>query len=221
MRLYNIIKNNYDLTKSELDDFMNRHEVLVNQTKASLITNVLENDILTVDGVKVNFKVDYKYYEFYKPRGIVSSNNLNVDSNIKSYINLPFRVFPIGRLDKDSEGLLILTNDQAVCNKFLSLDNHIEKEYVVTLDKAYDDTFLYKMSKGVPVLGKITKECTLNRIDEKTFSIILKEGMNRQIRRMCKYFSYNVVRLKRIRFGKLNLDVEVGEIKEINLNMIE
>lgn len=221
MRLYNILKNNYDLTKSELDDFMNRHEVLVNQTKASLITNVLENDILTVDGVKINTKLEYKYFEFYKPRGIVSSNNLNVDSNIKSYINLPFRVFPIGRLDKDSEGLLILTNDQAVCNKFLSLDNHIEKEYVVTLDKAYDDTFLYKMSKGVPVLGKITKECTLNRIDEKTFSIILKEGMNRQIRRMCKYFSYNVVRLKRVRFGKLILDVEVGEIKEINLNMIE
>ena len=221
MRLYNILKNNYDLTKSELDDFMNRHEVLVNQKKATLITNVLENDILTVDGVKVNFKVDYKYYEFYKPRGIVSSNNLNVDSNIKSYINLPFRVFPIGRLDKDSEGLLILTNNQAVCNKFLSLDNHIEKEYVVTLDKSYDDTFLYKMSKGVPVLGKITKECTLNRIDEKTFSIILKEGMNRQIRRMCKYFSYNVVRLKRVRFGKLKLDVEVGKIKEINLNMIE
>ena len=221
MRLYNILKNNYDLTKSELDDFMNRHEVLVNQKKATLITNVLENDILTVDGVKVNFKVDYKYYEFYKPRGIVSSNNLNVDSNIKSYINLPFRVFPIGRLDKDSEGLLILTNNQAVCNKFLSLDNHIEKEYVVTLDKSYDDTFLYKMSKGVPVLGKITKECTLNRIDEKTFSIILKEGMNRQIRRMCKYFSYNVVMLKRVRFGKLKLDVEVGEIKEINLNMIE
>jgi 23S rRNA pseudouridine2604 synthase len=200
---------------------MDSHEVLVNQTEASLITNVLENDILTIDGVKVNFKVDYKYYEFYKPRGIVSSNNLNVDSNIKSYINLPFRVFPIGRLDKDSEGLLILTNDQAVCNKFLSLDNHIEKEYVVTLDKSYDDTFLYKMSKGVPVLGKITKECTLNRIDEKTFSIILKEGMNRQIRRMCKYFSYNVVRLKRVRFGKLKLDVEVGKIKEINLNMIE
>jgi 23S rRNA pseudouridine2604 synthase len=221
MRLYNILKNNYDLTKSELDDFMDSHAVLVNQTEASLITNVLENDILTIDGVKVNFKVDYKYYEFYKPRGIVSSNNLNVDSNIKSYINLPFRVFPIGRLDKDSEGLLILTNDQAVCNKFLSLDNHIEKEYVVTLDKSYDDTFLYKMSKGVPVLGKITKECTLNRIDEKTFSIILKEGMNRQIRRMCKYFSYNVVRLKRVRFGKLKLDVEVGKIKEINLNMIE
>jgi 23S rRNA pseudouridine2604 synthase len=221
MRLYNILKNNYDLTKSELDDFMDTHEVLVNQIEASLITNVLENDILTIDGVKINTKLEYKYFEFYKPRGVVCSNNLNVDSNIKSYINLPFRVFPIGRLDKDSEGLLILTNDQAVCNKFLSLDNHIEKEYVVTLDKSYDDTFLYKMSKGVPVLGKITKECTLNRIDEKTFSIILKEGMNRQIRRMCKYFSYNVVRLKRVRFGKLKLDVEVGKIKEINLNMIE
>jgi 23S rRNA pseudouridine2604 synthase len=200
---------------------MDSHEVLVNQTEASLITNVLENDILTIDGVKINTKLEYKYFEFYKPRGVVCSNNLNVDSNIKFYINLPFRVFPIGRLDKDSEGLLILTNDQAVCNKFLSLDNHIEKEYVVTLDKSYDDTFLYKMSKGVPVLGKITKECTLNRIDEKTFSIILKEGMNRQIRRMCKYFSYNVVRLKRVRFGKLKLDVEVGKIKEINLNMIE
>jgi len=221
MRLHNFLKNKYNLTKSELKPFMENNNVLVDSKKASLTTVVNYDSKIEINGELVDFHIDYKYYAFYKPRGIVCTNNRNVDYNLSEYINFEYRLFPIGRLDKDSEGLLVLTNDQAICNKFLSKDNHIEKEYLVEVDKPIDEKFIFNMSNGVNILNTITKKCICKKIDDYTFDIILKEGLNRQIRRMTKVFNRNVVRLKRIRFGKLKLELYPSEIKEINLNDIE
>ena len=221
MRLYNVLKNKYDLTKSELDSFISNHRILINGQKALLTSKVEDNDVLTIDDKIIDTNVNYRYFLFNKPKGVVCTNSKNEPSNIKEYINLPFRVFPIGRLDKDSHGLIILTNNQKICNKYLGTKNHIEKEYIVKLDKEYDETFIESMSKGVSILNTITKPCEVYKVDNFTFRIILREGLNRQIRRMSKSLGYNVVDLCRIRFGKAKLLLDEGNIKEIKLTDIE
>ncbi len=217
MRLYNFLKNKYNLTKSEVSTFYNNHDIYINNTKALLLSKINEGDLLYIDNILIDTKIDYLYYAFYKPVGVECTCNTNKETNIKTYTNIDTRVFPIGRLDKDSEGLIILTNNQEICNKVLNKDNHIEKEYIVKVDLPITDEFIYNMSCGVKILNTITKECIVKRIDDYTFDIILKEGMNRQIRRMSKTLGYNVVNLKRVRFGCLVLDLDVGEIKKIDL----
>lgn len=218
MRLYNFLKNKYNLTKSETKDFYNNHLIYINESKATLLSLINENDIICIDGKTVNTNIDYVYYAFYKPIGVECTCNTNIENNIKTYTNIKIRVFPIGRLDKDSEGLILLTNDQEICNKVLNKDNHIEKEYIVSVDKVIDDDFIYNMSNGVEILNTKTQKCTVKKIDDYTFDIILNEGMNRQIRRMCKALGYNVTNLKRVRFGAVNLDLEIGEIRKIKIS---
>ncbi len=217
MRLYNFLKNKYNLTKSETKDFYNNHLIYINDSKASLLSIIREEDIIRIDNNIIDTNINYQYYAFYKPIGIECTCNTNIENNIKTYTNINIRVFPIGRLDKDSEGLIILTNDQEICNKVLNKDNHIEKEYIVTVDNKVDDNFIYNMSNGVEILNTKTLKCVVYKIDDYTFDIILNEGMNRQIRRMCKALGYNVTNLKRVRFGSLKLDLEIGEIRKINL----
>ena len=146
-----------------------------------------------------------------KPRGIVctTADPKSKDVNIIEYINYSERIFPMGRLDKDSEGLILLSNDGDLSNKIMKARNFHEKEYEVEVDKPFDDEFLKKMSEGVPILDTITRKCTLKRTGETSFNIILTQGLNRQIRRMCEYFGYKVVSLRRIRI----MNIKLGNLK--------
>ena len=151
----------------------------------------------------------YIYVAFYKPRGIETTLNLDVSDNLKSILPFAEPLFPVGRLDKESEGLLILTNDGRTFDKTLRSENQIEKEYLVTIDKEITEDFIRKMSEGINILGKITLPCRVEKIDNFTFRIILIQGINRQIRRMCYKLDYEVLRLIRVRIG----EVELGDLR--------
>jgi len=165
------------------------------------------------------------YIAFNKPRGITCTTELHIKGNIIDYINHSSRIFPIGRLDKDSEGLILLTNEGNIVNKILRAGNNHEKEYIVTVNKPITESFLDKMRNGVPILDTVTQPCKVRQIDHNTFNIILTQGLNRQIRRMCDYLGYGVQRLKRVRIMHIQLDhLPIGtwrnltetELKEIN-----
>ena len=151
-----------------------------------------------------------------KPIGIVCTTDTRVEKdNIIDFINYPERIFPIGRLDKPSSGLILLTNDGDIVNKILRTEHNHEKEYLVKVDKPLSQTIIDRMSKGVPILDTITKECKIKKSGRNEFKIILTQGLNRQIRRMCEYFNYKVVSLERIRIMNIKLDVTVGEYREL------
>jgi 23S rRNA pseudouridine2604 synthase len=166
-----------------------------------------------VDGKPIQKENPFVYLAFHKPKGIVSTTDPEIKNNIVDYIKYPTRIFHVGRLDKDSEGLILMTNNGDIVNQILRAENHHEKEYVVTVDKPITQDFIKRMSKGVPILNVITKPCKLTQTSTKTFHIILTEGLNRQIRRMCSYFGYSVISLKRIRIMHLHLDVPVGQYR--------
>jgi 23S rRNA pseudouridine2604 synthase len=158
----------------------------------------------------------FVYLAFHKPVGIVCTTDTGVEKdNIIDFINYPKRIFPIGRLDKPSEGLIFLTNDGDIVNKILRARNHHEKEYIVSVDKPINADFVIAMSNGVPILDTITRKCKVEPIDKFTFKIILTQGLNRQIRRMCDYLGYNVTRLKRVRIMNVKLDIPVGKWRYI------
>lgn len=222
MRLYQFLKDQYKLTKCEVEDFNISHHVRVNGIEGKWLSYILKpDDVIEVDGKVVKVISNKKIYLLLnKPCGIVCTNDKSVPNNIREFVNYEERIFSIGRLDKDSCGLIILTNDGSLFNTILDENNHIEKEYLVRLERPYDENFLESMSKGVPCLSKITKPCTLYKVDDTTFRIILKEGMNRQIRRMAKYFGYQVVYLRRIRIGDV-MDDTLEEGKYRHLTDIE
>ena len=152
------------------------------------------------------------YIAFNKPLGVTCTTDNRDPSNIIDYIGYEERIFPVGRLDKNSSGLILLTNDGSIVNKLLRAENGHEKEYIVTVNRPYDRNFLKSMESGVPVLGQLTLPCKLKPVNDKTFKIILHQGLNRQIRRMCEYLGYKVTRLKRIRFMNIQLgDLETGK----------
>ena len=193
------------------DRLIEEGRVSVNGTLAFLGSVVKNSDEVRLDGELVSKKTDKILIAFNKPRGIVctTADPKSKDVNIIEYINYPERIFPVGRLDKDSEGLILLSNDGDLSNKIMKARNFHEKEYEVEVDKPFDDEFLKKMSEGVPVLDTITRKCTLKRTGKTSFNIILTQGLNRQIRRMCEYFGYKVVRLKRIRI----MNIKLGNLK--------
>ena len=155
------------------------------------------------------------YLAFNKPVGIECTTNQSVRDNIVDYINYPKRIFPIGRLDKASEGLIFMTDDGDIVNKILRARNNHEKEYVVTVNKQITDRFIQKMSNGVPILDTVTRKCKVEQISKFVFRIILTQGLNRQIRRMCEYLDYEVTALKRTRIINISLDVHVGRYREL------
>ncbi len=170
------------------------------------------------DEIRVNGKLISKpkespvYLAFNKPVGIVCTTDLKAEkNNIIDYINYPKRIFPIGRLDKASEGLIFLTNDGDIVNKILRAGNNHEKEYLVTVNKPIDLDFIKRMSNGIPILNTVTQKCYVEQIGNSSFKIILTQGLNRQIRRMCDYLSFQVVKLKRIRIMNISLDIPVGK----------
>ena len=186
-------------------------------------TKVTGGDKVAVDGVLVkNTKTKFTYLALNKPVGIVCTTDTKVEkNNIIDFVNYHKRIFPIGRLDKPSEGLILLTDDGDIVNKILRASNNHEKEYVVSVDKPISQTFLNRMANGIPVLDQVTKPCKIKRINSTTFKIILTQGLNRQIRRMCEYLGYDVITLKRTRIMNIELDIPTGAYRELSMKELK
>ncbi|MBT8267292.1 MAG: pseudouridine synthase, partial [Bacteroidia bacterium] len=176
------------------DKLIEAGRVTVNGKVPEMGTKVVSEDIIAVDGeILKSRKKDFVYLAFNKPVGIVCTTDTRVErDNIIDFINYPKRIFPIGRLDKPSEGLILLTDDGDIVNKILRASNNHEKEYVVTVDKPISQTFIKRMANGVPILDTVTRNCKVEKINSTTFKIVLTQGLNRQIRRMCEYLDYEV-----------------------------
>ena len=197
--------------------------VTINGTTAELGSKVDLNDLVLVDGKSIIKKDDnYVYIAFNKPIGIVCTTDTKAEKdNIIDYINFPIRIFPIGRLDKPSEGLILLTNDGDIVNKILRARNNHQKEYVVRVNRPISQEFVRKMSSGIPILDTVTQPCTVEKVDKFTFRIILTQGLNRQIRRMCEYLGYDVTKLKRIRIMNIHLDLPVGNWRNLTATELD
>ncbi len=201
-------------SRREADRLIDQGRVTINGTVPEMGTKVGPNDEVKVNGTLIQEKKEERIYlAFNKPPGIECTTNLDVRDNIIDYINYPERVFPIGRLDKGSEGLIFLTNDGDIVNKILRARNNHEKEYIVTVNKTITERFIQRMSDGIPILDTITRKCKVEQVSKNVFRIVLTQGLNRQIRRMCEYLDYEVVALKRTRIINISLDVPVGEYR--------
>jgi 23S rRNA pseudouridine2604 synthase len=188
------------------DEFIDQGRVTINGQTARKGNRVTEKDVVLVDGEPLKKKDAVIYMALNKPPGITCTTDLRDKDNIISFINHKKRIFPVGRLDKPSEGLIFLTNDGDIVNKILRAGNSHEKEYVVTTDKAVTPEFIQRMSAGVRILGTLTRKCEVKQEGKNRFRIILKQGLNRQIRRMCEALGYSVVTLKRVRIMHIQLD---------------
>tara|TARA_S200000501_G_scaffold70231_1_gene62242 strand:+ start:442 stop:1170 length:729 start_codon:yes stop_codon:yes gene_type:complete len=200
-------------SRREADRLIQAGRVLVNGKKAEMGVKVSPNDKISVNGEMLNqSKNKNVYLAFNKPKGIVcTTDNRAEKDNIIDFINYPKRIFPIGRLDKPSEGLIFLTNDGDIVNKILRARNNHEKEYIVTVNKPITKDLIHKMSNGVPILDTVSRKCFVKQTHKNQFRIILTQGLNRQIRRMCEYLNYKVTNLKRVRIMNIKLDVKVGK----------
>ncbi len=204
-------------SRREADRLIEQELITVNGEVPVMGLKVSIEDEIRVKGELIQASNDKPVYlAFNKPRGIECTTNQSVDNNIVDYINYPKRIFPVGRLDKDSEGLILMTNDGDIVNKILRQKNNHEKEYIVTVNRIITDRFLQGMRSGVPILDTITKECRVEPISKYVFRLFLTQGLNRQIRRMCEYFDYDVVALKRIRIINISLDVPTGEYRDLS-----
>jgi pseudouridine synthase len=212
-RLNKFISDSGFCSRREADRLIEQGKVTINGKKPELGTKVGDGDLVKVDGKPINAvaenKSDRIYIAYNKPIGIICITDTSIEDNIIDAIGYKQRIFPIGRLDKPSEGLIFLTNDGDIVNKILRAENAHDKEYVVTVDKPITESFIKHMSKGVPILGTITKPCKVTKESQFVFKMILTQGLNRQIRRMCEYLGYNVRKLKRTRI----MNVELGNLK--------
>lgn len=217
MRLNKAIAASGFCSRRGADKIIEEGRVKVNGKPAELGTQVEEHDEITVDGKVITKTNDNVYLAFNKPIGIECTTNTTVRKNIISYINYPERIFPIGRLDKPSEGLILLTNDGDIVNKILRARNNHEKEYIVVVNKPITEEFLHKMRNGIPILDTITRKCVVEKIDPRCFRIVLTQGLNRQIRRMCEYCDYEVRKLKRLRIMNIHLgDLPKGQYRNLS-----
>ena len=199
------------------DRLIEERKVTINGKVPEMGTKVEDGDLVEVEGqiIEKSTKQNKIYLAFNKPVGIVCTTDRKVEpDNIIDFIKYPARIFPIGRLDKLSEGLIFLTNDGDIVNKILRARNNHEKEYVVNVNRPINRHFIEKMSKGVEILDTKTKNCFVKQLGPKKFKIILTQGLNRQIRRMCESLGYRVTALKRIRIMNIKLDVPVGKYRE-------
>jgi len=204
-------------SRREADKLVEQGRVTINGQVAEMGSKVSPNDEVRLNDELITAKGPKRVYlAFNKPRGIVCTTDTAVEKdNIIDYINYPERIFPIGRLDKDSQGLILLTNDGDIVNKILRARNNHEKEYLVTVKEPITKSFVQKMSNGVPILDTVTRKCYVEQVDKFRFRIILTQGLNRQIRRMCEYLGYNVRRLERYRIMNINLDVPMGKWRHL------
>ncbi len=216
MRLNKFLSESGVCSRREADRQIEAGKVYVNGVVATLGTQVTESDEVKFGNRVIQAVTEKIVLAFYKPIGIECTSSLDVKDNIISYINYPTRIFPVGRLDKNSEGLILMTNDGDLANGILKARYFHEKEYHVTVNKTISRTFLTRMSEGVEILETTTRPCTVERMDDRTFSIILTQGLNRQIRRMCEELDYEVVKLKRIRVSNILLgNLKKGELRHL------
>ena len=210
-------------SRREADKLIEQGRVMINDKVARLTDKVRETDEVSVDFEYIKKKKSQSVYmAFNKPAGITSTTDMKDKTNIIRFINYPKRIFPIGRLDKDSEGLILLTNDGDIVNKILRAENNHDKEYVVVVNKAITPEFISKMSSGIEILGTKTQGCKVKQESGKKFRIVLRQGLNRQIRRMCEALGYEVISLVRVRIMHIHLEkIPVGKWRYLNNNEIE
>lgn len=222
-RLNKYISETGYCSRREADRLISDNRVKINGKTPELGTKVMPGDNVTVDGKAIaataEDKSDRVYIAYHKPIGITCTTESHVKGNIVDAIKHKERIFPIGRLDKPSEGLIFLTSDGDIVNKILRAENAHEKEYVVNVDKPINSRFKQRMERGVPILGTVTKPCKVKILNSKQFSIILTQGLNRQIRRMCEYLGYEVTKLKRTRIMNVDLKgLKVGQWRDLTKN---
>jgi 23S rRNA pseudouridine2604 synthase len=199
------ISNSGFCSRREADKLVDDARVTINDDIALPTSRVQAGDVVAIDGEKIKSKQRPIYIALNKPVGVTSTTDMSDKTNIIRFMNHPKRIFPVGRLDKDSEGLILLTNDGDIVNKILRSSNNNEKEYVVTVDKELTHEMIKQMGSGVRILGEVTKPCYIRQEGQRRFRIILKQGLNRQIRRMCETFGYKVKTLKRVRIMHIQL----------------
>lgn len=221
MRINKLFSNLGFCSRKETNRIIEENRVTVNGMPCRLGQWVEDDDIILIDGEPIP-KKEKIYIALNKPIGITCTAAKEVKNNIIEYLNYPEYIFPVGRLDKDSEGLIIMTNDGELSNKILESENKHEKEYIVKLNKEFDDEFIKGMSEGVEICKTKTRPCKIERIDNNTFNIVLTQGLNRQIRKMSKSFGYDVLELKRIRILNIKIDgIEVGKWRKLTNEEIE
>ncbi|MDD3174057.1 MAG: pseudouridine synthase [Herbinix sp.] len=209
-------------SRREADRYIEDGKVKIDGIVAKMGSKVTKNNQVTYCDKPVKKEEKLVLIAFNKPEGIVCTTDHSEPDNIIDYINYGMRIYPIGRLDKDSEGLILLTNDGNIVNKILRAENHHEKEYIVSVNKEITLDFIKKMSSGIPILDTVTNPCVVNQIDKYSFRIILTQGLNRQIRRMCEYLGYRVTSLRRIRIMNMQLGrLKSGDFRNVTEKEIE
>jgi 23S rRNA pseudouridine2604 synthase len=217
MRLNKYLSETGACSRRQADAWIEAGRVSVNGARAVLGTQVQAGDQVLVDGAPLRARPKRLYLALNKPVGVECTTNRSVPGNIVDFVGHPERIFPIGRLDKDSEGLILLTNDGDIVNELLRAENAHEKEYLVEVDRPVTPEFLAAMARGVPILGTVTAPCRTEPVRKNVFRIVLTQGMNRQIRRMCKHFDYTVRRLQRVRIVNVRLgDLAAGHWRELD-----
>lgn len=203
-------------SRRQADRLIEEGHVKVNNETALMGQKVTLLDKVTVDGKEVSREEEQIVIAFNKPVGVECTTDKNNPDNIVDYISYKKRIYPIGRLDKNSQGLILLTNDGALVNNILKASNYHEKEYVVTVDKPITEEFIKQMSKGVKILDQVTRPCVVKKVNKHTFNIILTQGLNRQIRRMCETLGFKVQKLKRVRIMGVHLDnLPIGNYRNL------
>lgn len=222
IRLNKAISDSGYCSRREADVLIEKGRVTLNGKKAGLGERVMPGDVVCVDGKPIAKNTSEVFIMLNKPVGITCTTDRRFDDNVIDFVKHPERIFPVGRLDKPSEGLLLLTNVGNIVNKILRAGNKHEKEYIVKVDRPVTDEFIMRMASGVPILDTVTKRCKVERISRFEFRIILVQGLNRQIRRMCEYLGYEVVALKRIRIMNLELrDLPLGQWRDLTAKELE
>ena len=216
MRINKFLAETGITSRRGADKWIEEGRVTINGELATVGSKVEDGDSVCVDGKQVQREEKLVYIALNKPVGITSTTERHIEGNVVDFVNHPLRIFHIGRLDKDSEGLLLLTNDGDIVNEILRAENHHEKEYVVQVDKPLTDQFLKKMASGVEILDTKTLPCKVEKVSSHVFKIILEQGLNRQIRRMCSALGYSVRRLQRIRVMNIHLgSLKVGQWRDL------
>ncbi|MFJ7725909.1 23S rRNA pseudouridine(2604) synthase RluF [Neobacillus sp. NPDC097160] len=217
IRINKFISESGKASRRGADKLISDGRVTINGKVAQIGSQVEPGDLVHIDGSPVNVTANYVYIALNKPVGITSTTERHIKGNIVDFVNHPLRIFHIGRLDKDSDGLILLTNDGDIVNEILRAENKHEKEYIVTVDKPITSEFLKRMSSGVEILNTKTLPCKVTQLSKYVFQIVLTQGLNRQIRRMCSALGYEVVRLQRTRIMNIHLgNLPIGQWRDIS-----
>jgi 23S rRNA pseudouridine2604 synthase len=221
MKINEFLIKRYRLSQEESVMFLQKHDVLINNQRAIQRQTINKRDALCIDGELVREWQTFVHYAFYKPRGIECTLHPEIEDNLCSILPFEERVYPIGRLDKESEGLLILTNDGCLYKEIAFAGNFKEKEYEVRVNHALTETSIRQLSQGIVIKGKKTRPALVRRVDENSFNIVLTQGINRQIRRMCYKLGYEVTSLRRLRIASVTLgDLQPGQYKKLTVGDI-